>query len=95
MGAQLTGELYQQGSLTKNEAERLLAFCNNSGPLFILGTVGIGLFGNRSYGVLLLVCHIAAAVTVGLLLRFFAAKNLKSAPVAKAKRLSPLLAKFW
>ena len=33
---------------TKEEAERLITFTNNSGPLFILGTVGITLFYDSS-----------------------------------------------
>ena len=42
--------LYQQGLCSKVEAERLLAFCNNSGPAFIFGVVGAGVFGRRSGG---------------------------------------------
>lgn len=38
--------LGKNGICTVQEAERLLAFTNNSGPLFIIGTVGIVLFGN-------------------------------------------------
>ena len=41
LGAVTAGELYANSYLSKTEAERLLAFCNNSGPLFILGSVGI------------------------------------------------------
>ena len=36
LGAITAGELYKNSYITKTEAERLLAFCNNSGPLFIL-----------------------------------------------------------
>ena len=50
---------------TKEEAERLITFTNNSGPLFILGTVGITLFYDTSIGILLLFTHILAAITVG------------------------------
>ena len=47
---------------TKEEAERMLAFSNNSGPLFILGTVGITLFANSTIGFLLLITHILAFI---------------------------------
>ena len=40
LGAVTAGELYADNYISKTEAERLLAFCNNSGPLFILGSVG-------------------------------------------------------
>ena len=46
VGARTALQLYQQGLCSKTEAERLLAFCNNSGPAFILGVVGAGVFGD-------------------------------------------------
>lgn len=39
MGARITGELYGTGKLSKWEAERLLAFCNNIGPIYFLSFV--------------------------------------------------------
>lgn len=71
LGAITTGELYKNSYITKTEAERLLAFCNNSGPLFILGSVGVAMYSKISYGVMLYVCHILAAITVGVLFRFY------------------------
>ena len=43
-GAICTADLYRCGNLSKSEAERLLAFCNNSGPLFIIGAIGRALY---------------------------------------------------
>ena len=42
----------------KEEAERLLGFCNNSGPAFIVGAVGAGIFGSPSVGLALYGIHI-------------------------------------
>ncbi|MCM1268127.1 MAG: hypothetical protein NC302_09500 [Bacteroidales bacterium] len=36
MGARVVGELYGAGKLTRREAERLLAFSNNIGPIYFL-----------------------------------------------------------
>lgn len=36
MGAKVTADLYRQGNITKKEASYLLAFCNNTSPMFIL-----------------------------------------------------------
>ena len=41
VGAKTAIGLYESGQCTRTEAQRLLAFCNNSGPAFILGVVGI------------------------------------------------------
>ena len=42
-GAAVTAKLYQQGYCTKEEAQRLLAFTNNAGPLYILSATAIGI----------------------------------------------------
>ena len=57
-GAKIVVDLNKNGLCSNEESERLLAFTNNSGPLFILGTVGISLFGNTQIGFLLLITHI-------------------------------------
>jgi sporulation integral membrane protein YlbJ len=71
VGARTAVSLYQNGQCSKTEAQRLLAFCNNCGPSFILGVVGAGIFGSSLAGLLLYLTHIAAAALVGLLFRFY------------------------
>jgi len=71
VGAKITSDLRSNGTLTKAEAERLLAFTNNSGPLFIIGAVGTTMYNSTAIGLLLFVCHFAACITVGLLFRFY------------------------
>ncbi len=67
VGAKIVANLKEQNLCTDIEAQRLLSFTNNSGPLFIVGTVGIGLFCSPSIGLILLVTHILSCLTV----RFF------------------------
>lgn len=74
-GAKIVVNLRNDGLCTKEEAERMLAFSNNSGPLFILGTVGITLFSNSTIGFLLLFTHILACLSVGIIFRFWKYKN--------------------
>lgn len=74
-GAKIVVNLLNEGLCTKEEAERMLAFTNNSGPLFILGTVGVTLFGNSTIGFLLLLTHILACLSVGIIFRFWKCKN--------------------
>ena len=71
VGARTALSLYQKGMCTKTEAERLLSFCNNSGPAFILGVVGAGVFASSRVGVLLYLAHAAASICVGLFFRFY------------------------
>ena len=46
VGAKIVSDLYEKGNLSKDEAERSLIFCNNAGPLFVIGTVGYSLYSN-------------------------------------------------
>lgn len=48
----------------------MLGFCSNAGPAFLVGVVGIGVFGSTKFGLLLWGVHILCALLVGLLLRF-------------------------
>lgn len=77
IGAKIASSFRENNLCTKEEAERLIAFTNNSGPLFILGTVGISLFGNTLIGFLLLITHFLSSITVGLIFKFWK-RNLKN-----------------
>lgn len=46
IGARTAAELYASGDLTRQEAERLLTFCNNSNPVFLISVLGAGVFGS-------------------------------------------------
>ena len=85
VGARTALQLYQQGLCSKTEAERLLAFCNNSGPAFILGVVGAGVFGDSRVGLLLYLTHALASFLVGLLFRFYGGSERKHSPAPKPK----------
>jgi sporulation integral membrane protein YlbJ len=71
VGARITTDLRKNNALTAAEAERLLAFTNNSGPLFIIGAVGTGMLGSSAIGLFLYICHLLACITVGLVFRFY------------------------
>ena len=70
-GAKIVCNLRENKLCSRIEAERMLSFSNNSGPLFILTTVGILTFANSEIGCLLLFTHILSAITVGIIFRFW------------------------
>lgn len=41
IGAKITGQMYLDGEISKEEAEYLLSFCNNASPMFLIGFVGV------------------------------------------------------
>jgi len=95
VGARTAISLYQNGLCSRTEAQRLMAFCNNSGPAFILGVVGAGVFSDRRVGLLLYLIHVIASLCVGLLFRFYGlhegAKKETVSPPISAVRFSSAL----
>ena len=69
VGPRLIGQLVRRGDLSRPEAEHLLLFCNNAGPAFVLGFVGLGLLGSLRAGVLLYLVHALCALLMALLFR--------------------------
>ena len=92
VGARTAIALYESGQCSRTEAERLLAFCNNSGPAFILGVVGAGVFASSKVGLLLYLAHAAASVCVGLLFRFYGrergGRERRASPTFGAERIT-------
>ncbi len=83
VGARTALELYEGGQCSRDECERLLAFCNNAGPAFILGAVGAGVFADSRVGLLLWGVHAAASLCVGLLFRFYHASSWRKSGGAR------------
>ena len=77
-GAKIVSNLRKEKLCSKVEGERLLAFTNTSGPLFIIGAVGIAMFNDSKIGFLLLLTHFLSAITVGIIFR-----NYKKATTTK------------
>ncbi len=71
VGAKITATLRENNKISQIEAQRLVSFTNNSGPLFIIGAIGIGMFKNVNVGYLILFIHYIAAITVGFIFSFY------------------------
>lgn len=69
LGAAYIADMVSGGSVSREEGQRLLSFCNNSGPAFLIGAVGGGVFHSARIGLLLYVSHALAAVLTGVLTR--------------------------
>ena len=65
IGASCIAEAVKCGDVSCEDASKLLIFCNNSGPAFIIGAVGAGVFHSGLVGILLYVSHILSAYTFG------------------------------
>lgn len=79
-GAICARDLYKSGNLSKTEAERLLSFCNNSGPLFIIGSIGTAIYAKPIYGVTLYAIHIISSIIVGIVFKNYGKSRHNSPP---------------
>lgn len=61
-GARAVSESYREKLISKEEAERLFSFCNNAGPLFVIGTVGVGFYSSKTIGIMLFCVQIITSV---------------------------------
>lgn len=77
VGAKCIAESYESGCICKDDAQRLLGFCNNAGPAFIFGMVGT-LFQDMTAAWLIWGIHIVSALFTGLLLPGGCHKNTAS-----------------
>lgn len=84
VGISATCELYKNGEITKKQAEHLIGFCNNTGPAFIIGVCGVGIFKNIKIGVLLYLIHIISAFITG---KFFCLKSDKQQKIKSKKHI--------
>lgn len=75
VGSKLVADLYNQNQLSQAQAVRTTAFCSNSGPMFILGSVAIGMFADKTMGYVILISHILGAIVNGLIYRKYGLKN--------------------
>ncbi len=84
MGAKLINEAVSNGILSQKQGQRMLNYCVNAGPGFIVSAVGNALLGSNTLGIILLISHILASLTI---CRF--SGKIEAVTTSKAKALSP------
>ena len=72
VGARGCISLLEQGAITQKQAHRMLYFCVNAGPAFIISVVGGTLLQNALIGLLLFFSQIAAMMVIGITLGIIA-----------------------
>ena len=71
IGAKCTAELYRSRTISQSEAESLVAFSNNPGPMFVIGVVGIGLFKSFKIGIFLYLVQLFSSLCSAVVLKNF------------------------
>lgn len=65
IGVKVASELYQNGTISKDEAERLIGFANNTGPAFIISGIGVGMRNSIADGLILYFSMFVSAIISG------------------------------
>lgn len=69
MGAKLICTMYDNKQITSSQAKKMLSFCSVSGPMFMLGTVGLVMLKSYKAGLIILISNIIASLINGLIYR--------------------------
>lgn len=87
-GAVAVRELLERREIDRREALRLLTFCVNGGPAFIIGTVGARLLGSAYKGLLLYAAQLLACLLLAVFSKRGATAPAQSHPVMRNSSLS-------
>lgn len=88
IGARMAAELYRSGSLSRRDAEVVVAVASTPSLAFTVSGVGAAMLGSTSQGVMLYLAVILSAVIVGAIVRGDASQNI--APSCTVRRFSLL-----
>ncbi len=72
IGAKMVKQLYENKKLSMDQGQRLLLFCINPGPAFVISSVGCYMLGSAKAGVIIFVSQLSASLILGMLTSFTA-----------------------
>jgi len=76
VGAKTVCEFYENGKISQNDAQRLLYWCINPSPAFLITAVGTFMLGNTTSGFLLYFSCLLSSLTVGFFCRFLSSNEI-------------------
>ena len=75
IGAQLIGDLKSKNLISDSEAKKMSLFCTTSGPIFVIGAVGVGMLKSFKLGLIIYISHISSSLLLGLVSKFIFKSN--------------------
>lgn len=86
VGSKMVADLYLQGQISKQDAFRMTSFCSTSGPMFIIGAVGVGMFKNSKIGYILFISHLIGAILNGIIYRNIKVKDKQMETISSKEK---------
>ncbi len=71
IGAKMSAELYGRGLISREQWGRMMCFCVNPGPAFVIYVVGLSALGSEKTGAVIYISLVFASLLTGFLSRFF------------------------
>lgn len=84
VGAKTVAEFYSDGKLSQQEATKLMNWCVNPGPAFVITAVGTFMLNSSVSGVILYLSTLISSLVIGVFCRFF-----NNTDVLKEPRFTP------
>lgn len=76
-GSRIVYEYCEDGRISAGDAQKLAPICSTSGPLFLLGSVGQSMLGNKAQGAIIFAAHIISVLTIGLIICLCGRKKVR------------------
>ena len=70
VGAKAVEDAFSMGYISKTEGKRLLTFCINPGPAFVITSVGFYFLGSKTAGIVIYASLVLSSLIIGFLTRF-------------------------
>ena len=83
VGAKTAAQLYENGDISQKQGQRMLFFCVNAGPAFVIGTVGSSMMHSRKAGIILFVSLTLSSLIIGTVSRLFGRSEKSVFPKSK------------
>ena len=93
-GSRTVSQFYTSGLCDKEACEKLAFLCSTSGPVFLIGTVGAGMFGDGGIGAKIFAMHAVSVVLVAVAISLFS-KESRGKPPAAIKTQNVLYESFY
>lgn len=87
VGAKMTEQLILSGRITEKQGSRLLTFCVNAGPAFVISSVGVAMLSSFSAGIIIYVSLCFASLLIGIISGFLSKRRVKSENEGELKKI--------
>ncbi len=94
-GSRAVSEFYESGCLSEKDCGKLAALCSTSGPLFIIGSVGVGMLGDKGAGWKILLAHALSVVVIALIISLKSRKQTGAKPMRSTPSENVLYDAFY